>query len=298
MALSRRTGRSRLTLALLVLTSLAVLTLDFRDSGIVAGARRVAGTAFSPLRGVAETVSEPFSNAWRGITGYGDLEAENEELRAQIDELEGEAVLDADAAEQLAELLEQLDMEWVGDIPPATARVVAGPASNFSHTIEIGKGSDDGFKEGMPVVNGAGLVGKVVQVTSNRSTVQLITDPDFAVGVRLVPAAHGHCPWHGRRRGPRGRHAASRPTPRCPRGTALTTSGTDRSAFPALHPGRHGAVDPRRGAVGSRSTWWSSRSPTPSGWPSSPSCSGRARDDPGRARSWWPPACRSSSSWR
>ena len=69
MALSRRSGgRSRLTIALLVLTSLALLTLDFRDAAIVQSARRTAGNVFSPLRGAAETVSEPFSNAWNGIT--------------------------------------------------------------------------------------------------------------------------------------------------------------------------------------------------------------------------------------
>jgi rod shape-determining protein MreC len=235
-ALSRRTGRSRLTLALLVLTSLAVLTLDFRDSSIVESARRTATTVFSPLRGVAETASEPFTNAWHGITGYGDLETENEELRERIDELEGATVLDEDAAEQLDALLDQLDIEWVGDIPTATARVVAGPGSNFSHTIEIDKGSDAGLKEGMPVVNGAGLVGKLVQVSANRSTVQLITDPDFAVGVRLVP---GDDPGTARGTGEgedlivdTGLEADAEVEP----GTALTTSGADRSAFPASIP--------------------------------------------------------------
>ncbi len=236
MALSRRTGRSRLTLALLVLTSVALLTLDFRDSAIIESARRVASTAFSPLRGAAETVSEPFSNAWHGVTDYGDLKAENEDLRAQLDERRGEGVLDEDAAEQLAALLGQLNIDWVGDIPRATARVVAGPASNFSDTIEIDKGSDDGFAEGMPVVNGAGLVGRLVQVTPDRSTVQLITDPDFAVGVRLVPDG---APGTARGTGEgedlivdTGLEADTEVA----EGTALTTSGADRSAFPAFIP--------------------------------------------------------------
>lgn len=236
MALSRRTGRSRLTLALLVLTSLAVLTLDFRDSGIVSGARGIASSVLSPLRGAAETVSEPFSNAWHGITGYGDLEAENEALRAQLDELRGKAVQDEDAAEQLAALLDQLDIEWVGDIPTAAARVVAGPASNFSHTIEIDKGSEAGLKVGMPVVNGAGLVGKLVQVTSRRSTVQLITDPDFAVGVRLVPDG---APGTARGTG-EGKDlvvdTGLEADVEVAKGTALTTSGADRSAFPGFIP--------------------------------------------------------------
>lgn len=236
MALSRRTGRSRLTIALLVLTSITVLTLDFRDSSVVSGAREVAATIFSPLRGVAETATEPFSNAWNGVTGYGDLERENEELRALVDEMRGERVRDEDAAEQLAVLLEQLEIDWVGDIPTATARVIAGPGSNFSRAVEIDKGSDHGLKEGMPVVTGAGLLGKLVQVTGQRSHVMLITDPDFAVGVRLVESGITGTAEGTGEGDPlivdTGLEAGSE----VDEGAALTTSGSDRSAFPGFIP--------------------------------------------------------------
>lgn len=239
MALSRRTGgRSRLTIALLVLTSLALLTLDFRDAEIVQSARRTAGNVFSPLRGVAETASEPFTNAWHGITSYGDIKSENDDLRRQLAEKEGEAVLGEDAVEQLAELLEQQGIEWVGAIPTTAARVLSGSPSNFSHTLDISKGSDDGIKIGMPVVNGAGLVGRVVLVTSERSTVQLITDPDFAVGVKLLPSGvTGTARGQGRgedlivdtRLEPEGEDI---PKP----GTSLTTSGAELSLFPESIP--------------------------------------------------------------
>lgn len=236
MALSRRTGRSRLTLALLVLTSIALLTLDFRDAGPVESARRAASSVFSPLRGAAETATEPFTDGWNGVTGYGDLESENERLRARIEEMEGREILEEDAVEQLAELLDQQDLPWVENIPRTAARVAAGPPSNFSHTVDIDKGSDDGIAEGMPVVNGAGLVGKVVQVTAGRSTVQLITDPDFKVGVKLLPegtlgTATG--------RGPGDELIVDAAIPveeRVRRSTALTTSGADRSAFPPSIP--------------------------------------------------------------
>lgn len=239
MAISRRTGgRSRLTIALLVLTSLTLLTLDFRDAEVVQSARRVASSALSPLRGAAETVSEPFTNAWHGVTDYGDLEDENEELRRQIADYEGRGVLEEDAAVQLAELLEQLDLPWIGDIPTTRARVVAGNPSNFSHTLDINKGSDDGIEEGMAVVNGAGLVGKIVQVTANRSTVQLITDPDFAVGIRLLPSG-----VTGTARG-QGRgeelvvdsslEVGSDDVPKP--GASLTTSGLELSPFPESIP--------------------------------------------------------------
>lgn len=239
MALSRRTGgRSRLTIALLVITSLLLLTLDFRDAAFVQSARRTTASVFSPLRGVVEGASRPFTNAWRGIADYGDLENENEALRERLAELEGREVLEADAAQQLSELLAQQGLDWVGTIPTTAARVVSQGASNFSRTIDIDKGSDDGLAEGMPVVNGAGLVGRLLQVTPGRSTVRLISDPDFAVGVRVLPdGVTGTARGQGRGENlvvdtPLEAEEDTAPEP----GTTLTTSGADGSVFPASIP--------------------------------------------------------------
>lgn len=238
MAVSRRRGgRSRLIVALLVLTSLTLLTLDFRDSVLVRQARDAAGSVFSPLKGVGEAVSAPFSNAWRGITGFGDVQSENDRLRERVAELEGQEVLNAAAAQQMLELTAQLDLEWIGAIETVRARVVAGSASNFAETIDISKGSRDGIKVGMPVVNGAGLVGKVVQVNARRCTVQLITDPEFAVGIRFLNGVTGTARGQGRgkdlivdtRLAPDG---ADIPEV----GAAMTTSGIDKSVFPENIP--------------------------------------------------------------
>jgi rod shape-determining protein MreC len=235
-AISRRTGRSRLTLALLILTSLAVLTLDFRDTGVVEGARRAAATVFSPFRGVARTVSSPFSDAWNGVTDYGDLEKENDELQERLADIEGDrAAADAAIAENEA-LKDLLDLPFLGDIPTVVADVIGGPPSNFSHTIEIGKGTGDGVQEGMPVVTGAGLVGIVVQATSGSATVQLITDPDFAVGVRLVEQ---NVPGTARGQGEGEDLIVDTPLDAeedVEAGTPLVTSGSDVSRFPAGIP--------------------------------------------------------------
>ncbi len=236
MALPRRSGRSRLTLALLIITSLAVLTLDFRDAGVVEGLRRVASTVFSPLRGAADAVTEPFSNGWNGITDYGDVKSENEELRRRLEEAEGLAVRGEDALAELDALLEQVGIDFVGDVPRATARVVSGPVSNFSHTVEIDKGSDDGIREGMPAVSGAGLVGRVRQVTSSRATIQLLTDPDFRVGVRLLPdGVLGTATGSGQGDPLVVDTSLAAETVLEP-GGHVVTSGADRSAFPASIP--------------------------------------------------------------
>ena len=85
---------------------------------------------------------------------------------------------------------------------------------------------------GMPVVTGAGLVGRVTQVTGGRSVVQLITDPGFDLGVRLVESgdvgiAHGTGEDQ-----PLVVDAGIDLRTTVNEGDSVTTSGVDRSIFP------------------------------------------------------------------
>ncbi len=237
---SPRHGRSRLTIVVLVLFSITVLTLDFRDVGVVQDARHAVGSALSPLQGVADDAATPFQNTWNGIFGYSDLADENERLQARLDELEGSAAQNEDAAVQLEQILEQVDIPWVGSINTATARVIQQPVTSFSHVVVIDKGSAAGIKPDMAVVTGAGLIGRVVDVSAERSSVQLVTDPEFRVGVRLVTSQRlGTAKGQGASRALRvdtnietGEDDADIPSLEI-----LTTSGIDdRSSFPASIP--------------------------------------------------------------
>lgn len=188
MALSRHRNRSRFALLLLVLTSVTLITLDFRSGGdgLVGSLRDTASDALAPVRSGADAVLSPIGDALAGITGYGDLEEDNDGLRRRIDELEGERLRDESAEAELAELSALLDLAFVGDIPTVASRVVGAPVSNFEQTIELDRGSEDGIAEDMPVVSGEGLVGRVVSVTDQRSVVRLLTDPESSVGIRLI----------------------------------------------------------------------------------------------------------------
>jgi rod shape-determining protein MreC len=184
-AVARQATRSRFTLILLILTSVTLVTLDLRGFAPLDDARHAASDVFAPVRDAADSAFEPVGDAWDGALSYDELEAENERLLERIEELEGAAALNDDAREQLEELLAELDIEYIGDIPPVRARVVSGPAADFEHRIEINQGSADGIEVGMPVVTRAGLVGRIDDVSRNRAVVQLVSDPAFRVGIRL-----------------------------------------------------------------------------------------------------------------
>ena len=191
MALSRRTpsrSRSRYTLLLLVLTSVTLLTLDSRGFGPLDSARDGVLDFFSPVGEAADGALEPVRDGWDGATGYEALREENEALRQQILDLEGQLADGQAAREELVQLQAALDLPYVGEIPTVQARVSSGGVTNFDDTIELDKGSSSGLREGMPVVAGNGLVGQVVRVGQDRSGVRLITDPAFKVGVRVSGA--------------------------------------------------------------------------------------------------------------
>ena len=189
MALSRRIGRSRFTLILLVLTSVTLLTLDFRGFAPLEQARSSVLSAFAPLGDGASNLFKPVGNVWHGAFAYDDLKQENDSLRAQIDDLQGQVTTGEVAKRSNQELLAQAKLPFVGDLQTVRARVTSGAVANFDDTIEINKGSNDGIKRGMPVVTGTGLVGTIVQVSDSHAVARLITDTSFQVGVNALGSA-------------------------------------------------------------------------------------------------------------
>ncbi len=187
MALPNPTGRSRYTLVLLILTSVTLLTLDFRDFGPIESVREGAVDVLNPVRSAAETALDPVADGWNRVFGDDATQRENEELRAEVERLRGQLIANTNADRLLQDVLAELDIEYVGNLERVVAQVVSGPVGNFDDfDIEIDKGISDGVLEGMPVVSNGGLIGRVVEAARTRSRVRLVSDPAFTVGVRLL----------------------------------------------------------------------------------------------------------------
>jgi rod shape-determining protein MreC len=63
---------------------------------------------------------------------------------------------------------------------------VIAAGGDYSDTVTINVGSRDGVTANETVINGDGLVGTVVSVTSSTAAVQLLTDAGTTVGVRMT----------------------------------------------------------------------------------------------------------------
>ena len=185
---SRRSRSSQFRLALLVLTSLVLITLDARtEGGAIDTARGAVLDVLGPLRSNTAKIFEPIGEAWEAVTSYDELEAHNALLRAKLTEIQN-SVLEVGEIERERESLLALlgARDRVAHVGRRTARVIDAPVSNYQRTLELDKGSRDGITVGMPVETGAGVIGRISNVSVTRSQVELLTDPNFDVGVRMV----------------------------------------------------------------------------------------------------------------
>ena len=174
-------------MVLLGLTAITLLSLDLSGFGPIGTAQRWVRDLLHPVTQVAGAIASPFSNAWNAVFDYDDLEAERDQLRKELDDAEGAQLAAEAEREAFQRLLEATEITYLPTIPTETADVVRTAVGNFDdHVITIEKGSNHGIRPGMAVVTGAGLVGRVDRVDATTANVQLLSDSELVIGVRLV----------------------------------------------------------------------------------------------------------------
>lgn len=182
----KQVRRRRAVLALLVGTSLILLTAYFGESpssplhqvqrGIVevlSPVQEGASKALAPVRDIAGW----FSDTFRAKSQVNRLRKEVQHLTAANDRLQQDAIENA----QLTNQVHLDNSNGIDAYSPVAAHVYSRDPTLWYATIGVDKGSDDGVKVNDPVIGDGALVGKVTTVDASVSIVTLITDHSSAV---------------------------------------------------------------------------------------------------------------------
>jgi rod shape-determining protein MreC len=240
--------RRRSIIILIVVTAVALITLDLRESGPVSGLQDRVRDVIEPVSGAVADVFSPVGDWIDGIANSASLSDENAELRRRLDEERGKLARAEAAIAENEELRRLLDLSFLRDRDAVTARVVGGAPGNFEYTVQVDAGSNQGVAQDMAVVTGAGLAGKVTDVSRSRATVVLLRDPRSGVEAKLQNGETGFI--NGRGDEELLRFNDIDPNAPVEVGDLVTTAGGDTSIFPSGIPiGRVAEVDPNRGGV-------------------------------------------------
>ncbi|MFZ3070058.1 MAG: rod shape-determining protein MreC [Anaerolineaceae bacterium] len=117
------------------------------------------------------------------------LRERNAQLEDEVSQLQSQIVELQENLSQAQILYTLLDFARTNPQHEYTAATVIGrEISPYLQYIIIDKGSNDGIRHGMPVVTQQGLVGRIDAVVANAARVQLISDAESVVNVRLQTA--------------------------------------------------------------------------------------------------------------
>ncbi len=171
-----RRAESRSSGLLLTSGALLIALLLLTQLPIAAGPRGLLKGAIAPLAVVASGFLD-----WAGggiaVAGQashlrGDnerLAAENASLRRQVAELQA-------AGKENADLRSALGFSKRFGHRLAAAAVIGRAPDGLTRSLTIGRGRADGVALGMVVVSGAGLVGRVSEVSERSATVETLVD--------------------------------------------------------------------------------------------------------------------------
>jgi len=204
--------RRRAVLALLVVSSLILLTAYFGESagGGLHAVQRGVLEVVSPIQEGASRALKPFRDffGWAGDTIHAKGKVKT--LTKDRNQLYRQLVTERGAAQENARLrnLFQLDNNGVSAYKPITARLIGSSPTLWYATIVIDKGSSSGVHAGMPVIaadqDNGGLVGKVTNVAGDAAQVTLITDHTIAVSARVIADPHNNKPPRNATQSPTG----------------------------------------------------------------------------------------------
>lgn len=167
--------RNRTAANLALVSLVAVLFVAFQKN------------VYAPISETAVTIFQrPFLELKLTLTDIYRVRERNHDLRQAL----MRAMVKVNELETQKEENERLRAQLGYDPPPSYRLIPLEPVSvryrGMPISIQVNKGEAHGLKSGLPVINSAGLVGRIDEVTARYSTVQLLTDPGCRVAGRVA----------------------------------------------------------------------------------------------------------------
>ncbi len=142
---------------------------------------------FRPLRSAVTALVDSLESIYNYMYSYDEMEAENQELRNRVAQLEEEYREYTQMSQEVDRLRELLGFsETREELKFTPVSVISWTASNFASSFTISRGSNAGIELYDAVVTSTGyLVGQVTGVTASSATVTTILDTTMSIGARV-----------------------------------------------------------------------------------------------------------------
>lgn len=180
---NKKTGIIGIIITIIILILVVIFSNGENNSNFFENA---ATNLVMPIQNGLTYLKNKISGNGTFFTDINNLQSENENLREKNSELEQSLRELENIKTENETLKEYLNLtEKYGEYKTIPGYVINKDISNYSKTIVINIGSDDGVKENMTVIGNEGLVGHVVSVTNSTAKVQTIIDTASSISCSM-----------------------------------------------------------------------------------------------------------------
>ncbi len=176
----RRHSLHLTSLALLV-CSVQLLNFSVSNPAIGRAGTRVIDSAIVPIEKAYYEAFQSVRFLWARYVWLVGVEEERNELQRRVRELEAHNSRLMEFDTENRRLRAMLRFSDKSGLRGVAAAVIGRDPSNWVSTITIDRGSDDGLRPGLAVVDGNAVVGQLTTVTRSSGRVLLITDSTSAI---------------------------------------------------------------------------------------------------------------------
>src|SRR5438105_13380160 len=155
--------RRRVVAVVLVLVSLALLTVYFRESsgGSLHGLQSAGSSVLRPFEVAANRVAQPFRDAAGWLGGLSSARSDNKKLRSKLAKVNKQLIALEGALAENKQLKRLLHYEGSASFPQdytgLATSVIVRPTGQFDQRVVVGVGSSNGVRVNDPVVTQDGL---------------------------------------------------------------------------------------------------------------------------------------------
>ena len=185
-------NKKLLTIFVLVILVLSMLSISVRLRNKRETPFLVQKIGNDTVSIVTRVVNWPINLVSNGVANVEDLfntQAENDHLKKQIDNLAQTKARNSSLEAENTQLKQALELKkTLTDYTIINGSVISRAADTWSDLLVIDQGSRAGVKKNMPVMSGKGVIGRVVEVNSTTSKVELITTTDKSTNKFAVEA--------------------------------------------------------------------------------------------------------------
>ncbi len=182
------TFRSRRDLILLALAFflhlllLALQTAKFQQTPLLRSMFMDLSSLF--LRVSNGTVFE-VKHVWNSYFMLHHAQEENQALKSRLAETQRQLIYYQEKLKETGRVSLLEELQKLLNTPAVTAKIIGADASQWYSSRLLNQGTKAGITIDCAVLSPGGVLGRIVQVSSTTSTVQLITDSESGVGVFL-----------------------------------------------------------------------------------------------------------------